>query len=655
MKLIHLIKVDLQQKKVLQNYLLQKLYDSEIDTNNSKIIICNFNEDPLIVDEYLLKDYPNIIGFNALVGDNGSGKTSLIKNILNFFEDDLTEYLNISFIGIFFDSLSSKFYYYHDQKFTDIYEHIDWQISDELHRITKIQFNQLTASKKIFYYNPSLNKNDFFENHSNKFHDESLGSALKKLHTDDERDVLEKYFAQEILRQLKLMVFLNNSSKNERILPENLVPDSLIINLKQLSSNKINLANKIRDIYSIHPGHLVEKIVQINEINFESIDKKIHYINYYFFKEIFFSAYIYALENGDIFVNPLHENINSVFDKLIAVNKESTSDSITHLFEKLLSILSQVYFIDNKESTSFINYYTKQFSDLIHCLEILNEESHIKNFLIEDDYFRDISSFEVSLKKFSTEDNTLSKLLKSYFKSFNSPFLDFDWNLSTGENHLLNLYSILYGYFNILEKSLTKNKKNVIYIFIDEADISFHPRWQSKYIYSILYFLSSTFKNLQIQLFVATHSPIILSDFPHYNVLYMKDNSVYSTSHTQKTFGQNIHNLFSNSFFLDRVSGSFSEQIIIKIEKAIIELRKIQEKDSLNVKDSTQSYLNDLSKVVNIIGESVIQKTFNTQLDSISKNVHSEDLTEMITLYSNLNLEERKSLIQYIINESKAD
>ncbi len=51
-----------------------------------------------------------------------------------------------------------------------------------------------------------------------------------------------------------------------------------------------------------------------------------------------------------------------------------------------------------------------------------------------------------------------------------------------------------------------------VFLYLDEADLSLHPRWQQRYVSWILKFVTSYYKNCSVQILIATHSPIMLSD-----------------------------------------------------------------------------------------------------------------------------------------------
>lgn len=69
---------------------------------------------------------------------------------------------------------------------------------------------------------------------------------------------------------------------------------------------------------------------------------------------------------------------------------------------------------------------------------------------------------------------------------------------SSGESHFL-------AQMLFLDNSLNKNEKNII--LIDEPEISLHPKWQREYLFK----LYDYFYMYDLTIFIATHSPLIIS------------------------------------------------------------------------------------------------------------------------------------------------
>ena len=94
-------------------------------------------------------------------------------------------------------------------------------------------------------------------------------------------------------------------------------------------------------------------------------------------------------------------------------------------------------------------------------------------------------------------------------------YLRFEWDLSSGEMLLLTAYA---RFYDDKTKNTNSNIKNRI-VLLDEAEVSFHPEWQRIYLSNMLKFFKDLYNNCHVQLIIATHSPIILSDIPKQNIL----------------------------------------------------------------------------------------------------------------------------------------
>lgn len=146
-------------------------------------------------------------------------------------------------------------------------------------------------------------------------------------------------------------------------------------------------------------------------------------------------------------------------------------------------------------------------------------------------------------------------------------FFDFDMidekqrrfnNLSHGEQmlfgQLLNLF-----FFS------QSNKESLIFVF-DEPEIALHPNWQRKYLHEVISLLKKLDKKYQF--IVTSHSPLILSDIPKQNIVFLKDGEQVDGLEQKQTFGANIHTLLSDSFFMSEgLMGEFAKERIEEVIK----------------------------------------------------------------------------------------
>ncbi|MES2331192.1 MAG: hypothetical protein V4539_16425 [Bacteroidota bacterium] len=211
---------------------------------------------------------------------------------------------------------------------------------------------------------------------------------------------------------------------------------------------------------------------------------------------------------------------------------------------------------------------------------------------------------EVNLYRFRFDINAqlweVLRIILDIKFSNQDPFLEYGWyGISSGQEALLKQYARFYS----LKDALLNN---VLWILIDEGDLYLHPQWQKEYFNNLVHFFPVIFPNFKIQLFLASHSPFVVSDLPKNHVIFLsKDDTDIEISDMKETFGTNIHTLFTNSFFLDGLMGNFAKN---KIDAVICFLNDLPQKDFVN--------LEQVQELVRIIGEPIIRNQLQKMIDS---------------------------------------
>jgi ABC-type dipeptide/oligopeptide/nickel transport system ATPase component len=190
-----------------------------------------------------------------------------------------------------------------------------------------------------------------------------------------------------------------------------------------------------------------------------------------------------------------------------------------------------------------------------------------------------------------------------------------DRNLSSGENALLNFFSKLHNFveYNLAEDSKFLQDKKHYILLLDEADLGFHPTWKKKYIKSLIYSLPHFFENLKLipslQIIFTTHDPFTLSDLPNNSIIYIKkDNensrilNIEDIERPTKTFGANISNLLSDSFFInDGLIGDFAKE---RITETIDWINKNKNSKDRNVQKFPEEIIY-YKKIISLIDEHI--------------------------------------------------
>lgn len=208
-------------------------------------------------------------------------------------------------------------------------------------------------------------------------------------------------------------------------------------------------------------------------------------------------------------------------------------------------------------------------------------------------------------------------------------FLDFNWGLSSGENNLLRLFSSLFYAFDYSGSKLynwSEGKRRAdcdsVLLLMDEADLTYHPEWQRQLVQILTAFLPLEFGECgvnNLQVILTTHSPLILGDIPTDNVVYLgkHDNKAKST------FGQNIHSILKDSFFLSSGTvGSFAAE---KIDSTAKRLRELTTPESSG--DQSQKELDSLRQIISLVAPGVIQAKLKMMLNDAERalEVHPND------------------------------
>lgn len=170
--------------------------------------------------------------------------------------------------------------------------------------------------------------------------------------------------------------------------------------------------------------------------------------------------------------------------------------------------------------------------------------------------------------KNKNDEDALKRLIKEINKNDLSielsSVLRLEWkSISYGEYNLLNLFGRYYS----LSKSGRIKVDQPIILFIDEIDIGIHPEWQINLMNILFNELPKIFKS-NIQLFMTTHSPLLLSDILDRDIAFFEE---YQKESKEKilTFGQNVQTLLTSAFFLKKTIGVFFQKKIKKISNIV--------------------------------------------------------------------------------------
>jgi hypothetical protein len=199
-------------------------------------------------------------------------------------------------------------------------------------------------------------------------------------------------------------------------------------------------------------------------------------------------------------------------------------------------------------------------------------------------------------------------LNESQFSTLSSGELQFLHSIHSIIYHLTNLNSVYFDESNRPSKRSRVTYSNVNLV-LDEIELYFHPEFQRKFVSSILKELEKIdLGNLKnINFIFSTHSPFILSDILNSKILCLENGSSVHVGLDQKTFGANIHNLLSNQFFLN--NGFLGEFSKLKINEAIQFLNakiSVDKLKDVNSKIESEKFNHLLIKEREVLVKSII-------------------------------------------------
>lgn len=249
---------------------------------------------------------------------------------------------------------------------------------------------------------------------------------------------------------------------------------------------------------------------------------------------------------------------------------------------------------------------------------------YLSNLLENNELYSINANFPYTIMLSTNRFEKICEFLNVYKKCIRIvDFISFSWGLSSGENLLLNQ-------FGKIIKLLKINKKKKYFlpadansnipaqstvILLDEIEVSFHPEWQRIYLDFLLNFINSNIADsgTHIQLIIATHSPIILSDIPKQNSVFIKKNMASNCIEViegNETFAANIFSLYQNAFFLNEAGiGALAEKKLCELIEDIHKLYGTEDNHHFPSKSEKDKVI----KRIKCIGDPYIRHKFEME------------------------------------------
>lgn len=293
-------------------------------------------------------------------------------------------------------------------------------------------------------------------------------------------------------------------------------------------------------------------------------------------------------------------------------NKNAKEDSNREIVNK--DLCYQLAFLDylNKEK---LKYYFDMPEDKLFILKSDSLGIEGKLLTVEYSFNEMLGEESLNLKSFLTAPDAKLEFFSSgqYAKfSFLSKLY---WLLEGYQKYIENFESII-G-INVFSRDEALLEGDTALLFIDEGEVYYHPEWQRNYVKTLVDFIHNTRADLKLQVVLTTNSPFIISDILHEDITYLSKEE----KNFDLTFGQNIHKLLKDNFFMTYTIGEFSREVIVNITRWLSD-----EYSEVNITEELRRYFGkeikptdyyeNISLLINRIGEPIYREKL---LDMLNK------------------------------------
>ena len=558
----------------------------EFEVKFPKLIIRN---NPSYNGNVFREYHENLRNVSVFVGENGSGKTTVLRNIMHFFTLLCGSYIN-------FVSICPTFImvFYHDRKFS-CYLPFEFDLSvkvpDGYSSIVK-QGNAMTmcmaAISNTFSFTEYAihypqNIDGMFYNMSSSYLLHEQGDIIDAWHDNIKRQIAVYNDVPLQIKHIRLRLICDMFGTEERI------RSCLEKRSQYISTN--NLAEMLA----------IWKKISVQRI--ENIDM-------FMVKGIFYSLFMWVGNHASEWST---DDVNRMLDVMREYFNNEAIDNISQNYKVGLQKVLESFF---SCMPSGLEAYREVITAYISIARTLKTSAMV-SYIVGD-------GVVIRLGEKST---ILQKLYEDYLTATCriNDFLLFEWDMSTGEAALMDLYAKIYALKDKVKRA-NKSHEGMLFIF-DEIDLYLHPEWQQKCLKQLIDYIIEYFSNIDIQIIFATHSPIFLSDIPSEHVMYCKKGKIEKNMQI-KSFGENIYRLYQNSFFLNKnnsigILGDFSNECI---KRWMDFLRNALDSDDVKT-DEKVDKLHLIRKLSKSIGEPLIRNTIYSMSNELMTKwkLHDKD------------------------------
>lgn len=491
-------------------------------------------------------------------------------------------------------------------------------------------------SKHIgFWINTLFHKNDGYK----------TPAVINPMRIEGNFDInIENSLAKSRLLINLLIEALHNNKKKKKI---NLTEKQYIYKVRFKYDKSKDIVSKIK-FGSYGSSNQNENFIVSGDINNVNLVQELLPLYFEGFSEVY-------VQNRDvpysiILINYVIGKINKILNNYPEYDSNQKYDNLINYFRDVLPIL--------KKDQSHVTFKIER--SMFFLKKMLNDKIaklwNLENEFIEFDLYELLEWMEIK------DENDLYLIFERIPPSiFDIEFIidgkennvEYDFeekyklprlhHLSSGEQHKIHtINSIVYHLNNIFSvhnssSSTNRIKYNYVNIIFDEIELYFHPDLQRQFINDLLsnlerlkYITKDPNQRIKgLNFLFSTHSPFILSDIPSQNILKIeydsiKENAVQILDNNQ-TFGANIHDLLSNSFFFKEKTFT-GEKSNLFLKELILEIKNLKSNAIFISKD----YSNLMLRKAGIIGEPFFKIKLQEMIIEQTNNENDEKINMMI-------------------------
>jgi len=561
----------------------------------------------------------NSSNVTAIIGKNGSGKSSLLQAItkalaFGIFEDETFKNKQDSILLIFLDKATGEYSFFSKgTKFENckIYLYGKVLLKSNLKDLNYIYYDEIFTKKPNKISEKNLKETDI---------------SLQSIFLKNEKDI--NLFS---IDETKNIIIFLNKYRNRIILKEKTkitFPTYFFIKLK--NDRDDNLENLNENLTKEIKKLMLRGLKKEFEIN----------LNEHF-------ELLYHAEIEDTILNII--NSSKETQEIDFSSLQKLAIDVQNAFSQ--DFLDIIDIFIKKRGQKYLNFIMSFYKNIYLTLKNKN-----KNFLFKNE--------RIEVKLNSSSNENVDKLIEFFsYDILDEQLLEYSFNLemSSGEKSFLSIFSRLYW----LKREFDFKKSRII--LMDEPEIFMHPEWQRKFLDIFLKFTQELFTVQNTQIILSSHSPFVASDLPRNNVIMLgitevpaknengkeekdQDGELVTNKYCEvkknkvKTFGANIFDLYKEGFFVDSTFGEFSKNKIKDIVKLLSP--KNGEYNIIGIENNKE----EIEYIIETIGEPLIANRIKNMYNTYKmKDLNSTDDINLLK-----NFEKMTSLEKlYFLKKSK--